>query len=95
MNPYNVLLKPVLSEKSLAHRDNHNKYQFIVDLKSTKQDIKVAVEKLFGVDVCKVHTSILRGKQKRRGQQTYLSHNRKKASVTLKDAQKITLFDDH
>ncbi len=93
MNPYSVLLRPMLSEKSNRQQEADNKYSFKVALKATKQDVKSAIEKLFSVDVVKVNTCITRAKVKRRGAHTSLGSNAKKAVVTLKKDQKIAIFE--
>ena len=94
MNPYSVLLKPLLSEKSNRGRENENKYTFLVEPKSSKTDVKKAVEKVFSVSVVGVTTLITRGKVKRRGNNVAKLANTKKAVVTLKEGEKISLFED-
>jgi large subunit ribosomal protein L23 len=59
-----VLLAPVISEKSYSLIDQ-NKYTFIVDPKANKTEIKIAVEKIFGVKVLSVNTLNREGKRKR------------------------------
>jgi large subunit ribosomal protein L23 len=94
VNPYSVLLKPLLSEKSNRGRENENKYTFLVEPKSSKTDVKKAVEKVFSVSVVGVTTLITRGKVKRRGNNISKLANTKKAVVTLKEGEKISLFED-
>lgn len=94
MNPYDVLQRPLLSEKSNRGRENENKYTFLVAPKATKKDVKSAVEKVFNVNVLGVTTLISRGKVKRRGNNVAKLSNTKKAVVTLKEGQKIGLFED-
>jgi len=94
VNPYSVLLKPLLSEKSNRGRENENKYTFLVEPKSSKTDVKKAVEKVFSVSVVGVTTLITRGKVKRRGNNVAKLANTKKAVVTLKEGEKISLFED-
>lgn len=94
MNPYSVLVKPMLSEKSVIAREERNQYSFIVGMKATKEDVKKAVQKLFGVDVLAVNTSIVRGKYRRRGAVSALTAKKKKAIVSVKAGQKIALFED-
>jgi large subunit ribosomal protein L23 len=93
VNPYSVLVKPLLSEKSNDARERDNKYSFKVDLKATKGDVRKAVEKLFDVKVSSVQTLVTRGKIKRRGNQVGHLSNTKKAIVTLVEGAKIGLFD--
>ncbi len=94
MNPYNVLVKPLLSEKSNKLRESANKYVFEVALKANKTDVKKAVEKMFNVKVTSVTTLVLRGKVKRRGNNIAKLSNTKKAVVTLPEGVQIPLFKD-
>ncbi|ASJ06559.1 50S ribosomal protein L23 [Thermococcus pacificus] len=65
MDPYKVIVKPVVTEKAVAMIENENKLTFIVDKRATKQDIKRAVEEMFEVKVEKVNTLItMRGEKK-------------------------------
>ena len=97
MHPYDVLLKPVLSEKSNQLRESGNKYVFDVRLDATKSDVKKAVERIFdGVKFESVATSIKRGKLKRKAQSFAKTPSKdKRAIVSLtKDSKKIPLFED-
>lgn len=94
MNPYSVLIRPILSEKSLNEREVRQKYVFLVEKNATKTDVKKAVEKVFEVEVQAVNTAITRGKVKRRGAVESLDSSKKKAVVTLKPGQKIKMFED-
>ncbi len=65
MDPYKVIIKPVVTEKAVAMIENENKLTFIVDRRATKGDIKRAVEAMFDVKVEKVNTLItMRGEKK-------------------------------
>ncbi len=65
MDPYKVIVKPVVTEKAVAMIENENKLTFIVDKRATKGDIKRAVEEMFNVKVEKVNTLItMRGEKK-------------------------------
>ncbi|ASJ11826.1 MULTISPECIES: 50S ribosomal protein L23 [Thermococcus] len=65
MDPYKVIIKPVVTEKAVAMIENENKLTFIVDRRATKADIKRAVEAMFEVKVEKVNTLItMRGEKK-------------------------------
>ena len=91
--PYDVILKPVVSEKSMADAQL-KKYTFIVDKRSNKTQIKDAVEKMFdGVKVAKVNTANLDGKNKRRGLVVGKTAKTKKAIVQLtEDSKDIEIF---
>jgi large subunit ribosomal protein L23 len=86
---YDIIVKPMLTEKSLWVRDRQNRYSFVVHNKATKPEIKEAVEKLFKVKVLKVHTAVLRGKLHRMGRFEGFKPDWKKAVVTLKEGDKI------
>ena len=90
---YDVILKPVLSEKSMKEMANR-KYTFKVAKEATKTQIKEAVEKVFeGVKVDSVNTMLQDGKTRRRGMKLGRANNFKKAIVTLtKDSKEIELF---
>lgn len=93
MNLYDVILEPILSEKGQTCRDLHQCYFFFVHPKATKDDVKKAVQTLWDVSVVSVNTSILPGKNKRRGYHITSSSKRKKAMVKLKEGDVIDLFD--
>jgi large subunit ribosomal protein L23 len=93
-DPRDVILKPVVSEKSYALLDS-NVYTFVVDPRATKVDIRKAVESVFGVRVSKVNTLNRKGKRKRnRRTGTYGQRiDTKRAIVTLAAGDKIDPFE--
>ncbi|MDK2823778.1 MAG: large subunit ribosomal protein [Clostridia bacterium] len=91
-NPRDIIIKPVVSEKSVANME-HNKYTFKVDLKANKIDIKKAIEEIFKVKVLDVKTMIVKGKMKRMGRYEGKRPDWKKAIVTLKEGDKIEIFE--
>ena len=66
----NIILAPVITEKSESLKAN-NVYVFKVNKKATKVDVKMAVEKLFGVKVTNVNTSIVKGTLRNRNGRQY------------------------
>ena len=88
-----IILKPVLTEKGydgIAAK----KYTFIVKKSANKTEIKLAVEKLFGVKVESVNTVNCKGKLKRMGRNEGYRPNLKKAIVQLaEDSKSIEFFD--
>jgi len=88
-NIFEVLKKPLLTEKSLTQRDTQNRYSFIVAKAATKCEIRQAVEKMFNVKVKKVCTAVLPGKLHRMGRFEGYRSDFKKAMVTLQAGQKI------
>lgn len=91
-NPRDIIKKPVVTEKSMGLIDQ-NKYTFIVDKRANKIEIKEAVEDIFKVTVNEVHTMIVKGKVKRVGKSIGKTSDVKKAIVTLKQGDKIELFE--
>lgn len=91
-NPHDVLIKPVLSEKSYSLLAE-NKYTFIVNPDANKIEIKHAVQTLFDVTVLNVNTVNVKGKAKRQGKYVGRTSDKKKAIVTLKDGDKIEVFE--
>ena len=91
---YDIIKKPVVSEKSMNQMAN-KKYTFIVHKDATKTQIKEAVEKLFdGAKVDKVNTTTKDGKTRRRGTTIGKTVSQKKAIVSLKESSKeIELFN--
>ncbi len=65
MDPYKVIIRPVVTEKAVSFIETENKLTFIVDRKATKSDIKRAVEEIYDVKVAKVNVIItMRGEKK-------------------------------
>ena len=88
-----IIIRPILSEKSYADIAN-KKYYFEVAKKATKTQIKVAVEQIFKVKVESVNTLNVYGKIKRQGRTEGLTGNYKKAVVQLAaDSKSIEFFD--
>ena len=90
---YDVILKPVITEKSMAGM-SEKKYTFLVHPEANKTQIKEAVEKMFeGTKVARVNTMNLDGKKKRRGMVYGKTSKTKKAIVQLtEDSKDIEIF---
>jgi large subunit ribosomal protein L23 len=86
---YQVLVGPVISEKSTRVADKHRQVVFEVLPDADKLEIKRAVEKAFNVEVQSVKVSNVRGKAKRFGRTPGARKNRKKAYVRLKEGHDI------
>lgn len=86
---FDVLRKPLLTEKSMAMKESHNAVVFEVHPDATKTQIKEAVEGLFYVKVESVRTSSVNGKTKRFGKTVGRRQDWKKAIVTLKSGEKL------
>lgn len=90
---YDVIRRPVITEKSTRLSDEHNTYAFEVDLRANKAQIKDAIETVFGVDVLNVNTAIMPAKMGRRLRRRFIRKKMwKKAYVTLVPGQSIDLF---
>lgn len=89
---YEVIKRPIISEKSTALAEVANRYAFEVALQANKQEIKDAVQQLFNVKVRQVRTMTVHGKVKRVGRFVTKRPNWKKALVTLATDQKIDFF---
>ena len=91
---YDVILKPVLTEKSMAAMEE-KKYTFLVNPLATKSQVKESVEKMFpGTAVSKVNTMNIDGKRKRRGMIFGRTAKTKKAIVTLTaESKDIEIFE--
>ncbi|HEY7462873.1 MAG TPA: 50S ribosomal protein L23 [Candidatus Limnocylindria bacterium] len=88
-----VLLRPVISEKSVVETERNN-YTFAVARDANKFQIKDAVQEQFKVDVLDVRVLTVKPKQKRRGRrQKGTVPGWRKAVVTIADGQKIELFE--
>lgn len=90
---YQVLKRPLVTEKTNALRDHNNDYAFEVAAAANKIEIRQAVESLFGVKVKSVRTAVVRGKYRRTRQGLGQRPNWKKAIVTLHEGQQIELFE--
>lgn len=91
---YDIIRRPVITEKSHDMADFTNQYVFEVDMRANKIQIKEAVERIFDVDVVKVNTMVMPGKRGRRGRKFYMrSKAWKKAVVSVIPGQSISLFN--
>jgi|YelNatPaOPRAMG01_1025707.scaffolds.fasta_scaffold04679_5 large subunit ribosomal protein L23 len=88
-DPYSVIIKPIMSEKSLNLAKEQRKYVFEVSRDASKIDIKKAVEDIFKVKVEKVAVINEKPKPKRLGLSQGYTSKRKKAIVTLQPGYKI------
>ena len=93
MREHDIIIRPLLTEKSYAGTAT-KKYTFVVAKKANKTEIKLAVEKLFDVQVERVNTANVRGKLKRMGRNEGMTPAYKKAIVQLKaDSKPIAFFE--
>jgi large subunit ribosomal protein L23 len=93
MNIYEVIKKPLITEKTTTEKDARNIIAFVVHRDANKIEIKQSVEKLFKVEVTAVKTAMVAGKMKRVGKQIGKRGNWKKAYVTLKEGSSVDFFE--
>jgi len=98
MNPSDVLIKPILTEKANAQQEKLRRYAFKVAKKANKLEIKKAVESFYGVTVTNVNTSVSPGKNKSRFTKAGVISGRKpgykKAFVTIAEGENIDLHSN-
>lgn len=92
MNLFDIIRRPLVTEKNTALQAQ-GKYGFEVNVNATKFQIKQAVEKGFKVNVTDVNVMMVRGRERRVGRKKVLTGKWKKAVVTLKPGDKITIFE--
>ena len=97
MNPHNIILRPVLSQKAFRHvyitGKKKRKYAFYVNPRVNRTEAKQAIETAFNVEVVKVNIANVKGKIKSLGRYSGSRPQRKKAIVTLKAGQRIAQLD--
>ena len=91
---YTVIRRPLITEKGTTIKETQNTLVFEGALKSTKTEVKQAVESLFKVKVEGVRTSVIEGKERRRGKFTGYRPDWKKAYVRLKSGEKMPEYLD-
>lgn len=93
MNRYQVIKKPLVTEKGTLMQQENNQYCFAVDQRATKRDVREAVETIFKVNVKKVQTMKVAGKYRRVGRSAGRTSAWKKAVVTLGEGQRIEFLE--
>ena len=94
MESRDVILRPVITEASMADMDN-KRDTFDVDTRATKTQVKLAIEDIFDVKVAKVNIMNVKGKKKRMGRYEGFTKKRRKAIVTLTaESKEIKFFED-
>ena len=88
-NIYDVIVRPIVTEKAVGKKDAENTLCFEVSADANKSEIKAAVQKLFKVKVADVHTVNNVGKLRRRGKFSGYRSDWKKAYVRLKAGEKM------
>ncbi len=93
MNQYDVILRPIVTEKSSLMKDAGNQYVFEVARAANKIEIARAVEHLFKVKVLSVHIMNMEGKKRRLGKFSGKRADWRKAIVKLSAKDKISFFE--
>ncbi len=92
LEPYQVVLRPLITEKATNLSERYNAYTFEVNILATKSEVKEAIEALFNVRVADVRTQNRRGKPRRYRQQIGYMRRWKKAIVTLSEDYRIDFY---
>jgi large subunit ribosomal protein L23 len=92
LEPYQVVLRPLITEKATHLSERHNAYTFEVNILATKTEIKEAIETLFSVEVADVRTQNRRGKPRRYRMKIGYMRRWKKAIVTLDSEHRIDFY---
>lgn len=97
LHPYDVIRRPVITEKSNLLQDGLNQFVFEVAANANKFQIAEAIELIFDIDadnILKVRTMVMPAKRGKRGRKVYIRHRQwKKAVVTLSDGVSIEIFN--
>ena len=93
MIDYDIIKRPLITEKTSIQKELHNQVSFEVDRRANRIEIKRAIESIFNVRVASVKTMQVRGKVKRRGRIEGKRRDWKKAVVRLEPGQRIDFFE--
>ena len=92
LEPHQVILRPLVTEKGMHRSTRYNAYAFEVSRMANKDDVRRAVEKLFNVKVLRVHTQNRKGKPRRSKYKMTTTSGFKRAIVVLEENSRIELF---
>lgn len=94
MNIHYIITKPIITERSMSDAKN-GKFTFAAVQNAHKNDIKQAIEKIYSVHVVSISSSMIKGRSKRVGKKRTVKNatHYKKAIVTLKEGEKIDIFE--
>lgn len=93
MNQFDIIKRPVITEKTNIQKEENNQLSFEVDKRANRVQITQAIEKIFSVKVAKTRTVHVKGKIKRRGRILGKRKDWKKAIVTLMPGERIDFFE--
>ena len=92
LEPHQVILRPLVTEKGMHRSTRHNAYAFEINKLATKADVRRAIEELFNVRVLRVHTVNRKGKPRRAKFRSGHTKDWKKAIVKLDPEHRIDFF---
>jgi len=90
---YDIIKRPLITEKTSIQKEVSNQVSFEVERKSNRVEIKRSIEKIFNVKVIGLQTMQVKGKKKRRGRIVGKRRDWKKAIVTLGPGERIDFFE--
>jgi large subunit ribosomal protein L23 len=93
MIPFDLIRRPLITEKTNIQKESYNQITFEVDRNSNRVEIKRAIQDIFNVRVASVNTIQIKGKTKQRGRITGKRRDWKKAIVKLMPGERIDFFD--
>ena len=93
MSQYDIIKRPLVTEKSNIQKETANQLTFEVDRRANRIEIRRAIEQVFNVKVASVRTMQVTGKVKRRGRILGKRRDWKKAIVTLRPGERIDFFE--
>ncbi len=93
MIQYDIIIRPVVTEKTSIQKEDFNQVSFEVDRRANRVEIRRAIEKIFNVKVADVKTMQVKGKVKRRGRVVGKRKDWKKAIVSLMPGERIDFFE--
>ncbi|MBW2515123.1 MAG: 50S ribosomal protein L23 [Deltaproteobacteria bacterium] len=93
MIQYDIIIRPLITEKTSLQKEDHNQVTFEVDRRANRVEIRRAIEKIFNVRVANVRTMQVKGKIKQRGRIVGKRRDWKKAIVNLMPGERIDFFE--
>jgi len=93
MIQYDIIIRPLITEKTSLQKEDHNQVTFEVDRRANRVEIRRAIEKIFNVRVANVRTMQVKGKVKQRGRIVGKRRDWKKAIVNLMPGERIDFFE--
>mgnify|MGYP001812728983 FL=1 len=93
MIQYDIIIRPLITEKTSIQKEDHDQVSFEVDRRANRVEIRRAIEKIFNVRVANVRTMQVKGKVKQRGRIVGKRRDWKKAIVNLMPGERIDFFE--